>query len=427
MIYEIINTFVYVILANMFYSIFMNSRCFHAKRTKVFLSIIWALSGIILTGLFPENLVARVIIALLSNLLFAVLIYDASVLKYVSVSVLFYVIVMSCDLLLVAIWKIIDPELKIESLMKSSISVYMGSISQLLQMMIVFSLKRILFRQKDTEFNSKMWVVYLVFPAYSLILIVLEGYSFSGPINRFQTNTFTFIAITLLMLNLFVYWFIRQEVERRLRAQKDLIEVSHAKEELKLYEQMARERSILGKREHEFKNIITVLLKLAKERKLDEVIRILDNQNVELINCDNVIETGNPIISAIVNSKYAEARVKKINVRFDMCDLSKVNLDERDSIIIFSNILNNAIESAERCAPDDRTILIKAIIEEAQFVFSVCNSCSDSNLDLKSRKRDIVTHGYGLNNVRDAVERNKGNCYFERMNDKFMSVVIFML
>ena len=170
-----------------------------------------------------------------------------------------------------------------------------------------------------------------------------------------------------------------------------------------------------------------MLLKLAKERKLDEVIRILDNQNVELINCDNVIETGNPIISAIVNSKYAEARVKKINVRFDMCDLSKVNLDERDSIIIFSNILNNAIESAERCAPDDRTILIKAIIEEAQFVFSVCNSCSDSNLDLKSRKRDIVTHGYGLNNVRDAVERNKGNCYFERMNDKFMSVVIFML
>jgi len=397
------------------------------KKFKLAISAAWIISGVALTVLFVPNMSLRVAIALLSNLLFAVVIYQGKLHVYIGSAIFFYALVMSSDLLLIAMWKLIDPNLIIEGLLQNSIAIYMGSISQLIQMIIVFVLKRLLGKQKELDSNSKMWVMYLVFPIYSIVVIVLEGYIYNGPLNKFQANTFTFIAASLLLLNFFVYWFIRQEMDRRLQVQRDLIEVSHAKEELKLYEQMANERSILGRREHEFKNVLSVVLKLAQDGHINDAIKILEKQNIELMNYSNVVETGNALISAIVNSKYAQARNKSISVRLDIGDLSEVSLDERDSIVIISNILNNAIEAAQECEDGRRYIRIKAIVENGQFIFSVHNSCLYYDKNLKSHKQDVVSHGYGLDNVREAVDRNQGNCYFEQNAGEFVSVVIILI
>lgn len=426
MIYDIINNIVYFILANLFFASFLQPR----KKLIVYkISVTSALivMAIAVSMVFPETIVIRVMFAVLENFLLAKLLYDGSAVKSFVLSVLFYAMVMSCDLLIISIWKSIDPDLMIATLMQSSLSVYMGTISQLIQMIIVFALKRIFAGHRDDDVDSKMWIVYLAFPVYSLIVIILQAYSFEGTINKFQTNTFTFMAISLLIMNLFVYWFIKQEMRLRLAAQKDRIEISHAKEEFKLYEQMTNERDILGKREHEYKNMVTAVLKLAKDGNVDKAIKILEKQNAELINNANVIETGNPIITAIFNAKYAEARSKGITVRIDIGDLTRVGLDERDSIVIFSNILNNAIEAAERCKEGNRYIHIKAIVDNEQFVFSVCNSCACVAGNMQSNKKDIIKHGYGIDNIKEAVERNKGNCYFEEQNGEFMSVVIFIL
>lgn len=426
MIYDVVNTIVYVILANLFFSIFLYDRL-RDIRVKVLISIAWISSGVILTALFTTSMGFRVAIALLSNILFAVLIYKGNILRYLSIAILFYVLVMSSDLLVISVWKIFDPDLIIETLMEKSISIYMGTISQLVQMLIVFVLRRFFGNHKAIDVNSKMWIVYLIFPVYSLSAIVLDGYIFDGPLNEFQKNTFTFMAISLLLLNLFVYWFIRQEMDRHLRAQKDMLEVSYAKEELKLYEQMANERNILGKREHEFKNVMSVALKLARDGHINDAISILEKQNADFNSQSNVVETGNPIISAIINSKYAQARDYNIPVRINIGDLSVVTLNERDSIVIISNILNNAIEAAQECEEGKRYIQIKAIVENGQFIFSVHNSCLGGSEGLKSQKQDVISHGYGLDNIRDAVERNKGNCFFEMSEGKFVSVVIIML
>lgn len=374
-----------------------------------------------------NNIVLRVLFAIVENCILAVLLYEGSFISYSAYSILFYVMAISCDLLSFAIQKRVDPDLRIESLMQSDFSVYMGTLSQLLQMTIIFVLKRLFAFHKNIDMNSKMWVIYLVFPIYSLVIIVLEGYSFSGTVNSFQTNTFTFIAVSLLGLNMFVYWFIRQEMNRRLTAQKDMIEISHAKEIIKLYNQMSDERNILGKREHEYKNMVTATLNLARNGRYDEVIKILESQNTELVNNTNVVETGNPIISAIINNKYSEARSKDINVRLDIGDLSTVKLDERDSIVVISNILNNAIEAAEKCMDGNRYINIKAVVEDEQFIFAVHNSCVSDSSDLMSHKVDVIRHGYGLENIREVVERNQGNCFFENKDGEFVSVVIFLL
>ena len=155
---------------------------------------------------------------------------------------------------------------------------------------------------------------------------------------------------------------------------------------------------------------------------------ILDVQNTELINNTNVFETGNRLINTILNTKYAEARRKSITFRFVINDLSPLKMEDRDCIVIISNILNNAMEATEMCPVDMRSLSVKAVIEDGQFIFACRNTfLYDPTPDMHSNKHDIIVHGYGINNVKEAVDRNNGTCFFEREEKEFIAVVMIPL
>ena len=161
------------------------------------------------------------------------------------------------------------------------------------------------------------------------------------------------------------------------------------------------------------------------ENQYEKMKEILNVQNTELVNNTNVFETGNRLINTILNTKYAEAREKGITFRFVLGDLSILKIEDRDCIVILTNILNNAIEAAEQCPDDNRILSIKGVIEDGQFIFACRNPyINDSNPEMKSKKKDVVSHGYGLENIKDAVSRNHGNCFFEKEEKDFVSVVI---
>ncbi len=428
MIYNIINATVYVVLARLFCSSFLKRE--KSNRAISFLiSIAWILTVLGASYIFAELPAVRIIIAIVINIVFAIIQFEKSrCLKTISVAALFYVLVIVCDTFVIAIHKYIDPGMRIERIMDSDIYIYMGSISQFIQIVAVFIIRKIFSKSKHAEIGSKLWLIYTIFPLYSLSLIILLVYSFDGPINLFQTNVFSYIAISLLIINLFIYWFIKQESQRAFEAQKNEIEIQHAQGIVQLYDQITKERDILGKREHEFKNTISVLQGLIANKQYDKMKEIRDVQNTELINNTNVFETGNRLINTILNTKYAEARRKSITFRFVINDLSPLKMEDRDCIVIISNILNNAMEATEMCPVDMRSLSVKAVIEDGQFIFACRNTfLYDPTPDMHSSKHDIIVHGYGINNVKEAVDRNNGTCFFEREEKEFIAVVMIPL
>lgn len=425
MIYSIINTVGYVILAQIFCSAFIEreemSTFFSGMTT-----ILWIILGSAVSILFEEVLVIRIILAIMLNILFFLILYKKNrLVKTIAVAILFYVTGLSCEILVVAIHKYFDPGLKIEKLMDSEIYVYMGVVSQFIELIVVFIIRKIFRKVRSAKIESKLWMIYTIFPLYSVSLVVLLGYSFDGPISLSQANAFTYIASSLLLINLFIYWFIQQESRRALDAQKNDIEIAHAEGIVQLYDQITKERDVLGKREHEFKNTITALQGLYADQQYDRMGEILGVQNTELLNNTNVFETGNRLINAILNTKYVEAREKGITFRFVINDLSALKIADRDCIVILSNILNNAIEAAEKCAEGNRLLSVKVVIEKRSFIFACRNSyVNDYDPNMKSKKKDVVSHGYGIANVKEAVNRNKGSCIFRREDQEFIAVVI---
>lgn len=428
MIYDILYAAVYVILAQMFCSTFLE-REQHTSIISGGITFLWILSSFGI-GSFCENfLLLRIILVVLSDIIFSVIIYKKkNVVMTVVIPVLFNALVFACEFFIVCIHRYLDQGFKIEQIMDSEISIYMGILSQLIQCLLIFILRKVFVKAKESEISTKLWVIYMVFPVYSLSVIVLIAYSFSGTINTLQMYVFIYIAMSLLLINLFIYWFIKQESQRALTAQKNEMEIAHAKGIMQLYEQITKERDILGKREHEFKNTISALQGLFADKQYDRMKEILDVQNAELINNTNVFETGNRLINTILNTKYAEAREKGIVFRFVINDLSSLKIEDRDCIVILTNILNNAIEATEKCIAEDRLVSVKALIEDGQFIFA-CRNTYEDNLDpeMKSKKKDVVSHGYGIENIKEAVSRNNGNCYFEKEEKEFVAVVIIPL
>ncbi|MCQ2472837.1 MAG: GHKL domain-containing protein [Saccharofermentans sp.] len=428
MIYDVANAIVYVVLARLFCSSFLEKKDL-STITDRGITLLWVLVCFGAGTFFAEHLLLRIIIGIVSNILFAILIYkiDNLVINIV-IPALFYVLALACDFCIVAVHKYFDPTLRVEKIMESDISVYMGVVSQFIQLVMVFIIRKVFRKSETARIKTKLWLIYTVFPLYSLSLIALFAYSFNGPINIYQANLFTYMAISLLAINLFVFWFIKQESQRALEAQKNEMEIAHAQGIVQLYDQITKERDILGKREHEFKNTITVLKSLMAEDQYEKMKEILNVQNTELINNSNVFNTGNRLINTILNTKYAEAREKGITFRFVLGDLSILQIEDRDCIVIITNILNNAIEAAAQCPEDNRNLSIKAVIEEGQFIFACRNSFVNDNYpEMKSKKKDVISHGYGLTNIKEAVNRNNGNCNFEKEENAFVSVVIIPL
>ena len=270
MIYDIVNATIYVILAQLFCSAFLK-REEHNKIYQGLITILWIMSVLGVSSIFEESLAARVLIALLINAVYALVLYEKkSIVKCISITVLFYIMALASDMFVMSIHKYLDPGLKVADIMESDISVYMGAVSQFIQIIIVFVIRRLFREMKTAEIQSKLWMIYLVFPLYSLSLVVLLVYSFDGPISTDQAHVFTYMAVSLLLINLFIYWFIRQESQRVLTYQKTEMEIGHAREIAQLYDQITTERDILGKREHEFKNVITVLQGLYADEQYDK-------------------------------------------------------------------------------------------------------------------------------------------------------------
>ena len=46
---------------------------------------------------------------------------------------------------------------------------------------------------------------------------------------------------------------------------------------------------------------------------------------------------------------------------------------------------------------------------------------------MKSKKKDVISHGYGIENIKDAVNRNNGDCILKKEETEFVAVIILPL
>ena len=101
------------------------------------------------------------------------------------------------------------------------------------------------------------------------------------------------------------------------------------------------------------------------------------------------VHSNNPVVDAILNQKYAQACELGIQVDFAINDLAEFPLSNKETVVVLSNLLDNAIEAC-KTQKGTRLIRVKIQCSEEKTILSVMNTID---------KADPLAHGYGLQNI----------------------------
>jgi hypothetical protein len=192
--------------------------------------------------------------------------------------------------------------------------------------------------------------------------------------------------------------------------------------------------SILDKEEetrkfrHDFQNHMINLMMMLEDNNIDESKEYI--RQIEA-NMKTIIEknyaTGNKTVDAILNYYFSDLD-EDIKLKILGSAAENLKINEVDLCSLISNAIKNAIEAVSNQRAGEREILINMQIMEKYFYIKIQNSCDIKKIKRRkgtflTSKQDKANHGFGLNNMKQILEKNEGEIITEVEENTFLIVM----
>lgn len=244
--------------------------------------------------------------------------------------------------------------------------------------------------------------------------------------DKFPEDTFLFLALGgiglfLAMACLIIYWMYKNEKsEKKMLLFQQAVLAEKQTEQKKMYEEHER-------RMHDMKHVLLFLQHSIEDGAYDKALQKLETYQEGMQN--KKVWTGNANVDFVLSSKWL--RMERDQVDFQLeTDFFEIPLDELDFSIILGTLLDNAIEAVQQCETENRkiTLVIRAINQ--MFGMTLWNTSSRKPEMKKGKfqttKEDKYLHGWGMESVKELVEKYDGEICF-RYDEQFFEVkIIFM-
>lgn len=260
---------------------------------------------------------------------------------------------------------------------------------------------------------------------FSMLLVVDSWVALamgSFALEEFENNTLYRIMYILVVIGIFiqlamVIWFM---LSREVSREKELITQKYLEEQVQHYSYLENRERETKKFRHDIRQHMHMLAMLYQQdyEMFDKYMREI---NGRIDQFGNRICVDNGIADAILNKYYDEAGKKNIILQVKGRFPSHCMISAYDMCTILSNLLNNAIRAEEEAGGDE--IFVECRYTDKDIMIEIENDynkiVSDEKGKLRSSKKDIDNHGFGLENVTECVERNHGHMDIKVENGKF--------
>lgn len=293
----------------------------------------------------------------------------------------------------------------------------------LLHLLIWYAIYRIFDRhlsQSSRLFHDKTWILLDAVCLASLVSITTCIYFAPRETYKMWPAAFACFITNLGSIALAQYFLtsIQQDMERRnLILQKNY------------YEELEQNQTEIRRLRHDMNNHLSAIHSLflsGSPEEAEDYMKELETQ----MSARTRVFCKNGIINAVLNSKYNLAQEYDIDCFFRI-DLEKLTgIDAVSLCCLFSNTLDNAIEASLKIPdPKERHLSVRArVTESGYFTYEITNTKKNTVTEqkgiFKSDKEEASSHGFGLSNVREMVEKYNGTLDISYTEDTFTVTVL---
>lgn len=270
-------------------------------------------------------------------------------------------------------------------------------------------------------------IIYIVLCMIIILVTVIVGLNHSKElINRGNFNLFvdciSFMALVgMIILMAFIVY---------IKNSNDLIVEQMETERLlknmqeKYYQELLAREEETRRYRHDMQNHLICLTRYIETYKQDEAIKYINQLQDYLVAIQKKCYfSGNELLDIFLN--YYLSSLEDVDIKIIGICNDDIMMDKVDFCIIFSNLIQNAVEAVSRQTIGGKYIrvTIKQRMEHSEI--EIRNSLDvNSKVEEKTVKRDKTNHGIGLKNVSDTVLKNGGYFKYGLENQEFFVVVI---
>jgi sensor histidine kinase YesM len=283
-------------------------------------------------------------------------------------------------------------------------------------------------KKENTSYSHGKWFSLLVLPLASMILLItLRITTDSVVLNLYESILLIASCALLLLTNILIFViYDRAEqnsqklIELEMINQKNNIDLTY----LSLLEKKNEQLQILS---HDYKNNLLTINSMSDSKEINEFV---DNMIGEISTYNRVCKTKNKILDLIL-SKYVDICDDK-HIAFDI-DIISDNLDllsGNDISSLFNNLLDNAVEAAEKSKNKTISLQISTSISSYHKI-TIINSCdtppNSINGKLITTKRNQKVHGFGTKSINQTISKYNGELQFEYNNTNKLFKIIILI
>lgn len=270
-------------------------------------------------------------------------------------------------------------------------------------------------RNNYGELSRKEWLKFSMIPLLTVVSMLIMF--FCSSVEAKVQTAYLFLSVGLIFINIFVIELMQGILEKEellresaLAGQKKESQLAHYRDMQAVYERQ-------GRKMHDYKNQIRTMQVLLKKGDTQTAAglaeRLTESISVEMA----AVNTNHPVVDAVLNQKFHAAREQGVSMTFRVGDMGGLRLDEEETVILLSNLLDNAIHECVKVARQGRNAVIhvKLVQEDGKLIFSVRNPVVE---------KVLVTEGTGLLNVKAVADKYGGDFAVSCDEEKFQAVVM---
>lgn len=357
--------------------------------------------------------ILNIMLVPISYLITSVIIFCGSIWKKVIIASCYYALAIVPEFLFAAItnaYGVIDSAEQFQTESEKIIAVLLMNT---LTFLFIKCINQITRKRNYSSVENKTFTLLLTLPVATIIILSCIFYSqisFEG-INRIMLPVG---ALLLLLTNIFIFNFFDKLIEKSEEARKmeSLYQKSRAENMNQQYINKINEdnKAFL----HDVNKFLHTLACLINCKENQEIQKMVEHLGVRIEKLNSYYYCHNPVLNSILCERKFFAESKGIIYRVSLGNDLNVNfIEDLDLISIVGNLLDNAIEAAEK-ANAEKYVDSKIYMGNAGhfLVMEFRNSYSVPLIEEKNgyltTKRDSRNHGIGLHTVKKLVEKYGG-------------------